>query len=130
MERITLLPHELRGLYYYSPSVPSLDRRSPTHNGSSRETERLPHRIDALLHLVAHADGTAPFARSLAGPFVGCVEADLAAKPRDGRGEIEVVDGRVLRDQRVARRVHARGHGPGDVLPVAPVRVVVGHGHG
>src|SRR3569832_488982 len=115
MERITLLPHELRGLYYYSPSVPTLERRSPTHNGSSRETERLPHRIDALLHLVAHADGTAPFAHSLARPFVGCVEADLAVKTRDGRGEIEVVDWRDHHDQRDTHQVHARGHGPDHV---------------
>src|SRR3569832_668585 len=107
----------------------TIEQDALTRNGTSSETTSLTHRIDALLHLVAHADGTAPFARSLAGPFVGCVEADLAAKTRDGRGEIEVVDGRVLHDQRVARRVHARGHGPDHVLPVAHVHVVVGHDH-
>jgi hypothetical protein len=63
----------------------------------------------------------------LARPFVGGVEADLGTQPRHRRGEIQIIDRRVLDHDRIPRRVHARGHGPDHVLPVAGVHVVVHH---
>ena len=60
------------------------------------------------------------------GPFVGRVDADLAAESRDRRREVEIVDRRVRHDQRVARRVDARGQRPDHFLPFADVHVVVG----
>src|SRR5690606_137675 len=43
------------------------------------------------------------------------------------RGEIQVVDGCVFHQNRVAYRVHARGHGPYHFLPLPDVHVVVDH---
>ena len=53
----------------------------------------------------------------------------LAPRPRFGRGEIEIVDRRVLDDGDVARRVHAGGDRPHHVLPVARIDVVIHHDH-
>jgi hypothetical protein len=55
-------------------------------------------------------------------PLVGRVDAHLGAEARDRAGEVQVVDRRVLGDQRVARRVDARGERPDHFLPVAHVR--------
>jgi hypothetical protein len=81
----------------------------------------------ARLHLWILDDGPAPLALCLAGPLVRGVDPHLAAQPGFGRSEIEIIDGRVLGDQRVARRIHARGERPDHFLPVADVDVLIHH---
>ena len=53
----------------------------------------------------------------------------LEPRPALRRGEVEIVDRRVLDHGDVARRVHAGGDRPHHVLPVARVDVVVHHDH-
>src|SRR5690554_905898 len=64
----------------------------------SKDSEPVPQLVHPPNHLLGHGDRAPPLALGLAGPFAGGVEADLAAEPRDRRGEIEVIDGRVLDD--------------------------------
>src|SRR5262249_28392484 len=85
------------------------------------ETEFLPHRIDAALDGVVHDDWTAPGARGLSRPLVGRVDAHLCAQAGDWRSEVEIVDRRVLDDQRIASGIDARGKRPDHLLPVADV---------
>ena len=78
-------------------------------------------------HCAVHGDGAAPFALRLARPLVGCVHSHLAAQTADRRGKVQVIDGGVFHYHRVAHRVHARGHGPHDFLPISHVDVLVYH---
>src|SRR5690606_28909153 len=82
----------------------------------SLQAELLPHLVDPPPDVFAHRDGPSPFAVRFARPLVGGVETDLGTETGDGRSEIEVVDRRVLDDGAIARRIHARGHGPDDFL--------------
>jgi hypothetical protein len=50
----------------------------------------------------------------------------LPPSPLTGRGEVQVVDRRLVDQRGVAHRVHAGGDGPDHFLPVADVDVVVG----
>src|SRR5690606_22638069 len=76
-------------------------------------------------HLFTHLYRRAPLALGLARPLAGSVHAPLGTKAGYGRGEVEIVDGSVLDHHGVADRIHACGHGPDDVLPVARVHIVV-----
>ena len=71
-------------------------------------------------------DRPAPFALGLARPLVGRVESHLAAQSRYRRGEVEIVDRRLVDQHGVAHRVHPGRDRPDDFLPVADVDVVVG----
>ena len=73
--------------------------------GSASKTELAPQRVDARLHRRIHRNRPAPCAGSLTCPFVRRVDTHLAAKARHGRREIEIVDRRMLDDQRIARGV-------------------------
>ena len=72
----------------------------------------------------------APFALRFVRPFVRRIHAHLAAQAANGRGEVEVVGGRVLDQHGVARRVHAGGHGPDHFGPCAHVHVFAHHHDG
>src|SRR5438477_4402332 len=85
------------------------------------EPEILPDRVDTPAHRIVHRNRPAPRPRGLAGPFVGSVDTHLAAQPRHRRREIEIVDGRVVDDQGIARGVYARGERPDDVFPVTDI---------
>src|SRR5260221_6168113 len=67
--------------------------------------------------VVAHADLAPPFALRFRRPFIGRVEPDLAAKSGLLRGEIEIVDRRVLDDSDIARPVRSGPDRPHYVLP-------------
>src|SRR5437660_69392 len=75
--------------------------------------------------LVGHADRPPPFAMRFGRQFVRRVEADLAAEPGFRRGEVEIIDRRVLHQRHVAHRVHAGRDRPHDILPVAHGDVVI-----
>src|SRR5690606_26642565 len=85
----------------------------------------IPHGVHPGAHVVIHADGPAPLTVGFTRPFVGGVHAHLSAQPGYGRGEIEIVDRRVLHQHGVPHGIHARGHCPHDFFPVAYVHVVV-----
>src|SRR5580698_1232941 len=84
---------------------------------------------DGAHDVLVHADEASPFALGFGRKLVGRVEPDLGAEPAFGRGEVEIVDRRVLDDGDVARRIHAGGDRPHDVFPVPRVDVVVHHDH-
>src|SRR5437763_2729046 len=75
--------------------------------------------------LFGHADRPPPFAMRFGRQFVRRVEADLAAEPGFRRGEIKIIDRRVLHQRHVAHRVHAGRDRPHDILPVAHGNVVI-----
>ena len=80
--------------------------------------------------------GTEGGGRAIPARVEGWVDTQLAVsrdtvswtrwrQPFLGRGEVQVVDGCILNESDVARRVHAGGNGPHHVLPVAHVDVLV-----
>src|SRR5690606_17719563 len=93
----------------------------PDRPAAAGQAVFVPAARDALDDLVRHADLPPPFAPGLGRPFVGGVEADLAAETRLRAREIEIVDGRALDHGDVTGRIHARRDRPHDVLPVARV---------
>src|SRR5690606_15985937 len=84
----------------------------PTACASWSDAQVLPAGIHPLPHVVAHHDRRTPFAAGLARQLVGGVYAHLAAKPADRRGEVQVIDGRVVNQCGIAQRIDARGDGP------------------
>ena len=89
------------------------------------QAEGIPERIDAPLDCLVHNQRTPPFAVCLPRPFMGGVDAHLAAEARHRRCKIKRVDRRILGNQGIARRINAGRHRPDDLFPVTDVYVVI-----
>src|SRR5581483_3995865 len=74
----------------------------PDRLARARQAQARPFLGDGLDHLVGHADLAATLALGLWRELGGGVETDLAAEACLRRGEVEIVDRRVLNDGDVA----------------------------
>src|SRR5699024_10114129 len=93
------------------------------------ETQLTPDLVDSAFNLVVHGNGAAPFASGLAGPFAGRIQPHFRSQPRHRRGKVEIINRGVFHHHGVTNRVHARGDGPNDVMPVTGVNVTVTDNH-
>src|SRR5690606_6410105 len=87
----------------------------------SVDAQLRPEFIDALGHRLVLDDGATPLATGLPWPLVSRIQAHLRAQAGNRRGEVQIVDRRVVDQHRVALWIHARGDGPDHVVPVAGV---------